>query len=898
MKKVRNFILCLVFICFVFLITSCDNETNNSSNGSNEQETKFLIEVIYNSGGTLKTNKEQAEEGEEITITVTIEDGYSLSMVTLTDDIETVELNIINNEATFIMPECDVCVEAEFVEDPRELVEYLILGDSYTDYAGWTNFYSDMKDLSSVKTVGVGGTKVPHWGKTGTSFTNKTVTPGGMDNEVPRWDGVIIETNVLGKYKVNNFVFHVGVNDIRSGISGDIVISDLKTLFSQYHEEYPTANIYWVSLSLNVSDLHCTDTFKKVNNAIKEYADECYYLTYINTVDTMFPDGQPHGDWFVDGLHFNADGYATWSSLITEALGYPRKDVDVFGSADIYYSSNSWKYDSNTQTITNETLGNYSEESLWFDGVFAENMYAEMEVCVNKVLNNDQWPKVGLSVLGKENHAFFFIEPTKDLTGKVVNYTERRALKRNNNNHETSEWDWTIQGDNWTEAPSLNYTNGNFAKLGLLRCGADMYFFIDDELVFTKGGFVGCDDNMAIGLTLINLNVTIKNYSVTTNVEEIISKYNIESAPSALCEEFYSKNFINTTLNGEIVKNVANFSANKLYYETNVTLDSVLTVPGTTAADEYPKFGISLQAGGNTLWFYIDALNKGDFGSNKVVGLVYRENGGGFNWQEAKMAEVTSLEYTNSSYAKLAVYKDGARMVFMVNDIPVFETSEFQALTGDVNVGISEYNLAFTTKDAKIATSEIILNLLNEKIGFDYEIEIDGDLSDWSSDVKTNYYGKTATDNSGRSFKVYSFMGQGAVYVGYEITSTTFVDNTPEWWLSTNVEMRAKNNNNAHIYVSANGHSNNVLSYSIKTVRDETTGLYKTYVEVAISYSVLGVTSNDEMVNIMFAARPGNEEGAGMCVGGTAAWWCGDYNPEGNEIPFNITHNGIDVTIN
>ena len=39
----------------------------------------------------------------------------------------------------------------------------------------------------------------------------------------------------------------------------------------------------------------------------------------------------------------------------------------------------------------------------------------------------------------------------------------------------------------------------------------------------------------------------------------------------------------------------------------------------------------------------------------------------------------------------------------LVNDIPVFETSEFQALAGDVNVGISEYNLAFTTKDAKIA---------------------------------------------------------------------------------------------------------------------------------------------------------------------------------------------------
>ena len=901
MKK-RNILLSFLLMCAVCFIGSCNqnNSSNNSTNNPDDkpsETTYYSITIEECSGGNISVDKNRVQEGETVTLTLTVDDGYNISKVTITYGDNNYDLNVTLNTATFIMPACDVAIEAEFVEDLRELVDYLILGDSYTDIDGWSDFYSDMRDLPSAKTIGVGGTTVPQWGKTGTKFEHYDEPTGGLDNEVSRWDGKIIKTDILGNYNVKNFVFHLGVNDIRSGISGDIVISDLKTLFSQYHEEYPNAHIYWVSLSLNVSDLHCTDTFKNVNNAIKEYASECDYLTYINTVDTMFPDGQPNADWFCDGLHFNADGYATWSSLITEALGYPRQDVDVFGSADIYYSSNTWNYDSATQTITNETLGTYSEQSLWFDGVYDVDMYAEMEICVNKAENTDEWPKVGMAVKGNGNHAFFFIETRRDLTGKTINYTERRPYANRYVECESSVWDWNIQGDNWTEVPSLSYTNGNYAKLGLLRCGADMYFFINDELVFSKGGFISCDDNMAIGLTLINLNVTIKNYSVTRNVEEIIAEYNIESAPSALCEEFYSKNFINTTLNGEIVKNVANFSASKLYYETNVTLDSVLTIPGTTQADEYPKFGISLHAGGNTLWFYIDALNNGNFGSNKVLGLVYRENGGGFNWAAAKMVEVPSMEYTNSSYAKLAVYKDGARMVFMVNDIPVFETSEFQALAGDVKVGISEYNLAFTTKEAKIATSDTILNLINEKIGFNYEIEIDGDLSDWSSDVKTNYYGKTATDNSGRSFKVYSFMGKGAVYVGYEITSTTFVDNTPEWWLSTNVEMRAKNNSNSHIYASANGQSNNVLCFSVKSNFDQATQLYTTYIEVVISYYVLGVTPEDASVNIMFAARPGNEEGAGMCVGSNGVWWCGDYNPEGNTIPFNITFDGIDVSI-
>ena len=128
-----------------------------------------------------------------------------------------------------------------------------------------------------------------------------------------------------------------------------------------------------------------TETYKEVNAAMEEYESECDYLTYINTVDVMFPDGNPNADWFYDGLHFNADGYATWSALITEALGYARPDVDAFGSAGKYYSSNTWNYDPETQTVSNETLGVYSEQSLWFDGVYAEDMYAEMEITVHEV---------------------------------------------------------------------------------------------------------------------------------------------------------------------------------------------------------------------------------------------------------------------------------------------------------------------------------------------------------------------------------------------------------------------------------------------------------------------------------------------------------------------------------
>ena len=728
MKQISRKIVALL-LCFLMALSAVSCQPNDSTGGENNQpgganngsfggsQEYFTITTAESPNGSIAADKEHAQEGETVTLTLTADSGCYVSKVVLTYGDNLRYLSVNGDKATFKMPASDIKVVAEFIFETREVVDYLILGDSYTDISGWQDFYSDMRDLPSAKTIGVGGTTVPQWGKTGTVFGHSDEPTGGMDNEVARWDGQIIKTNVLGNYAVKNFVFHLGVNDIKSGVPAETVISDLKILFEQYHKEYPNAYIYWISLSLNVSAKQYTEEYKKVNRAMSEYADECEYVTYINTVDTMFPDGKPNADWFVDGLHFNQDGYATWSSLITEALGYPRQDVDTFGSADIYYSSNTWNYDPVTQTITNEIRGEYSEQSLWFDGVFDVDAYAEMEVCVNEAVNDDNWPKFGMSVNGNGNHAWFFVEATKNLTGKTVNYTERRPYPNRYVTCESSTWDWNIQGK-WIDVPSLSYTNGNFIKLGLLRCGADMYFFVNDQLVFTKGGFISCDDEMTIGLTLTNLNVTVKNYSVTTEVDDIINKYNISGAPDAHFEGVKDPSFTNTTQNGEVIKNLLNFSESKFYYETEITLNSVLNLPNSTEQDTYPKAGICLQADGNSLMFYINAVNTGDFGSSKNVGIVYRANGQGWDWQNKVEATVPSLSYTNSSYAKLAIYKDGARIVFMVNDTVVLETSDYSALAGNVSVGVIGANLAFTARNAKIASSETILGLLDERIGF------------------------------------------------------------------------------------------------------------------------------------------------------------------------------------
>jgi hypothetical protein len=152
-----------------------------------------------------------------------------------------------------------------------------------------------MQNLPAPKILGIGGTTTPQWGLTGTAdyqvkdangvpFTGQ----GGLDGYIDQYN-VHREIDIISKYNVDNFVFHIGSNDINYGNAPEMVFHDLKILFSQYHEAYPDAHIYWVSCSM-LSNTAFRDGLKQVNAYMIPYAEQTDYLTYINTVDTMYPD--------------------------------------------------------------------------------------------------------------------------------------------------------------------------------------------------------------------------------------------------------------------------------------------------------------------------------------------------------------------------------------------------------------------------------------------------------------------------------------------------------------------------------------------------------------------------------------------------------------------------------
>lgn len=846
--------------------------------------------------GTFTLSSTSAVAGTEITVTATPATNYVTSEISITHGTTTIKLDFTDNKVTFAMPAEEVTVNVVFAKvDSREYVSHLIFGDSYTHHQPFfRNFYTDMQDLPSPKILGIGGTQIPQWGKTGTTtFQNIHLNTaftgqGGLDGKILQF-GVERQVNISSKYNVQNFVFHIGINDINGGTPAAKVINDLKILFTQYHEAYPSANIYWISLSLITCNLNSIAAVKEVNAAMAQYASQTSYLNYINTVDYMFPDGQPNGDWFNgDGLHFNADGYVTWSSLILQGLGYPRKDIGTaFGSAgklngeiNTYYSHNNWK--DNNGIISNSfdipvnntdisleggatTVTPFTEQSLWFKDVYSVDAYAELEVTANKVAFNDPYPKFGLALKGLKTHVFLFVDALNGLNGTGVSFTERK-LKVNDGGVSTAiDWDWSIQ--KWGSLPSgATYTGGKYIKLGLLRTGTEIYFLVNDQIVLDISNREFTSDAMTIGFTTFATEVSIKNYSVTTNVASKLSSLNIKKGGSAYFTG--NKDTLDVTTGPDVLNLVENFTGTNFHYEATIKANSVI---GT---DEYPKFGLVLvSSSGSQLFFYVDAVNTGAFGSVKNVGFVHKAAGAAdWTWAVINLTYVPTISYGNGSEITMGIYKQGSRIVGLINGVAVLDVSRYSDMAGAVGVGYLGFNIDADVRESKLATSATMLGIISKNYGITNDLTIDGDLSDWSATQKASPYTCTSTDNTGRGFTIYAFMGTNGIYVGYEIKHNNFVNNLNDWWLNTNAEMfvgTAK----IQAYTSANGASLNVVSSAIKS---STTGSLKTtVVELVLSYGSGGYAGTENSVLVGFACKTGGEKAPGMTEGNEGDWWCG-----------------------
>ena len=114
-----------------------ERTTSRPSGGSSEPSYTVSVEDVVN--GAIETDPRRAEEGEEVTITVTPDDGYELDTLTVIDrDGDEVEVTEERNGTfTFEMPDSRVTIEVTFVPVAEEPTTPAAPSD-------WANPYADV----------------------------------------------------------------------------------------------------------------------------------------------------------------------------------------------------------------------------------------------------------------------------------------------------------------------------------------------------------------------------------------------------------------------------------------------------------------------------------------------------------------------------------------------------------------------------------------------------------------------------------------------------------------------------------------------------------------------------------------------------------------------------------
>ena len=121
MTKRKSFLMILVVVLilpFAFMLSGCSGNNNNGNNNNDNNnpdtplpEGYYRITVQQTTGGSVYASKSLAQEGEEITLSYTTNNGYLFVKVTVKDS-DNQEVPV--NNGKFTMPASDVTVSATF----------------------------------------------------------------------------------------------------------------------------------------------------------------------------------------------------------------------------------------------------------------------------------------------------------------------------------------------------------------------------------------------------------------------------------------------------------------------------------------------------------------------------------------------------------------------------------------------------------------------------------------------------------------------------------------------------------------------------------------------------------------------------------------------------------------
>lgn len=110
-----------------------------------------------------------------------------------------------------------------------------------------------------------------------------------------------------------------GINDLKQGATDNEILWNVRQIITQLRQTQPQAKVIVQSVLPTRSMIASSDRITQLNHKLK--ALSTYNGAYFLDLSAQMADGDGNlrQDFTTDGLHLNANGYATWQSILMKA---------------------------------------------------------------------------------------------------------------------------------------------------------------------------------------------------------------------------------------------------------------------------------------------------------------------------------------------------------------------------------------------------------------------------------------------------------------------------------------------------------------------------------------------------------------------------------------------------
>jgi len=250
-------------------------------------DVRFAINYVHQSGVILKSAVASIEN---MNFTIVAEkDGNEETTVIAAQEI--VSVHKLTN-ATYE----EKATTYETNDAEAENYHVMMAGSSSMEF--WTDYARAMNPIVCYN-HGIGGTTVTDW----TDHLNE---------------------RLVYPYMPKIVTYYIGINDlINSHNNPEMIINNVRTLFTKTHERLPDTKIFYVLLNrLPGYFLSYSDSIDTVNEGIRALTEELSYVTIIDAGKVLLKaTGMANAAYFrLDCLHLSSYGYILWGKEIFNAI--------------------------------------------------------------------------------------------------------------------------------------------------------------------------------------------------------------------------------------------------------------------------------------------------------------------------------------------------------------------------------------------------------------------------------------------------------------------------------------------------------------------------------------------------------------------------------------------------